>query len=95
MHRVTMSLFVFMLFFGALLKKFIILFTDYCLVNRKTLGNNASPVANMFFYWRSYIQSAWFSDLCTKVVPLQSVTKLARAGKKFPLMQEFGDFLHK
>jgi hypothetical protein len=28
-------------------------------------------------------------------VPLQSVTVLARAGKKFPLMQEFGDFLHK
>jgi len=38
-----------MLFFGAFKKKIIILFTDYCLVNRKTLGNNASPVANMFF----------------------------------------------
>ncbi len=36
-----------------------------------------------------------YSDLCTKVVPLQSVTVLARAGKKFTLMQEFVDFLHK
>jgi hypothetical protein len=38
-----------MLFFGASKKKIIVLFTVYCLVNRKTLGNNASPVANVFF----------------------------------------------
>jgi hypothetical protein len=37
-----------MLFFGASKKKIIILFTDYRLVNHKTLGNNASPVANVF-----------------------------------------------
>jgi hypothetical protein len=30
--------------------------------------------------------------LCTDKVPLRSVTDTLRAGKKFPLMQEFGDF---
>jgi hypothetical protein len=32
------------------------------------------------------------SGLCTDKVPLQSVTDTLRAGKKFPLMQEFVDF---
>jgi hypothetical protein len=38
-----------MLFFGAPKKKIIILFTDYCLVNDKALGNNACPVVIVFF----------------------------------------------
>jgi hypothetical protein len=38
-----------MLFIGASDWKIIIIFTDYCLVNPKTLGNNASPVADVFF----------------------------------------------
>lgn len=38
-----------MLFFGALKKKIIIFFTDFCLVNHKTLSNNACPVAIVFF----------------------------------------------
>jgi len=38
-----------MLLFGAAERKIIIIFTVYCLVNPKTLGNNASPVAKMFF----------------------------------------------
>ncbi|MDZ4263654.1 MAG: hypothetical protein U1B30_15145 [Pseudomonadota bacterium] len=40
---------IFVLFFGARENKIIVLFTDYRLVNRKTLGNNASPAANVFF----------------------------------------------
>lgn len=32
------------------------------------------------------------SALCTDKVPLRSVTDTLRAGKKFPLMQEFGGF---
>jgi hypothetical protein len=69
----------------------------YCLLlgEIQTLGNNAFPVLSACFSWLCVMNSARCSDLCTKVVPLQSVTVLARAGKKFTLMQEFVDFLHK
>jgi len=37
-------------------RKIIILFADYCLVNPKTLGNNASPVAIVFFIAQLYLK---------------------------------------
>jgi len=81
-----------MLFIGAEKKKIIILFADYCLVNPKTLGNNASPVAIVFFNGAVLFKALGAAIYALKLCPSRVLPKWLGLVKNSHLCKNSGIF---